>query len=77
MERKKKLLENRKIVNFNFECYLEQRYHVNQLKNEIVKSNLNNKKLFITLHPVELIMISVGEDKTMILWDIEKNVNLA
>ena len=77
MERKKELLENRKIVNFNFEYYLEQRYHVSQLKNEIVKSNLNNKKLFITLHPVELIMITVGEDKNMILWDIEKNMNLA
>lgn len=37
------------------------------------KSNQKNKKLYITIHPREPIMISVGEDKNLCLWDIEKN----
>ena len=37
------------------------------------KSDLKNKKVFIAIHPKEPIMISVGEDKTIYLWDIEQN----
>jgi WD40 repeat protein len=37
------------------------------------KSNQKNKKIFMTIHPREPIMITVGEDKNLCLWDIEKN----
>ena len=41
--------------------------------NKNIKSNLKNKKVFMTLHPREPVMVTVGEDKNLLLWDIEQN----
>lgn len=73
MKDKKEKLNHEVIKDFRFEYTMHLSSHCAQLMNKSIQSNLKNKKLFITLHPLEPVMVSVGEDKSLILWDIEQN----
>lgn len=71
MKEKKEKLDAEQIKDFSFEYMLHLGSHCAQQMNKNIKSNLKNKKVFITLHPWEPVMVTVGEDKNLLLWDIE------
>lgn len=76
MKEKKEKLDQEEVKDFSFEYVLHLGSHCAQQMNKNIKTNLKNKKIFITLHPREPVMVTVGEDKNLLLWDIEQNLLL-
>ncbi|CAD8183513.1 unnamed protein product [Paramecium pentaurelia] len=58
-------------LKFNYSIYM--RSHQSQIFDSKQQIDFFNKKMFITLHPTQPIMVSMGEDQKLILWDTENN----
>ena len=55
----------------SYNCSLYFRSHCAQVFNTTSQTNFFNKKVYFDLHPFYPIMVSIGEDQALTLWDIE------
>ena len=71
LQKKKNITD--KINSFKFSYNLYLRNHCSQIVNSQNQKNYTNKKIHIALHPFFPIMVSVGEDNVLYIWDTDKN----
>ena len=71
LQKKKNITD--KINSFKFSYNLYLRSHCSQILNSQNQKNYSNKKIHIALHPFFPIMVSVGEDNILYIWDTDKN----
>ena len=71
LKKKKNITDKINSIKFSYNLYL--RSHCSQILNTQNQKNYTNKKIHIALHPFFPIMVSVGEDNVLYIWDTDKN----